>query len=124
LIVLYSDCFMMTANAMATTAENSCVSSTEKNDINAKHDSSQNNPSQHSSTSSSTRKDTTTTTFTSHSLHDNLLQTHHRVDPMEFYTIEAVLGEGSMVRAFLINMSICLLTFYSQGRYYCPSPPI
>jgi hypothetical protein len=34
----------------------------------------------------------------SHTLHDNLLQTHHEVDPMEFYTIEAVLGEGSMVR--------------------------
>ena len=34
----------------------------------------------------------------SHSLHDSMLQKHHKDDPMEFYTIEAVLGEGSMVR--------------------------
>ena len=34
----------------------------------------------------------------SHSLHDNMLQKHHKDDPMQFYTIEAVLGEGSMVR--------------------------
>jgi hypothetical protein len=35
----------------------------------------------------------------SNKLHDNLLQTHHEVDPMEFYTIVSVLGEGSMVRS-------------------------
>ena len=38
----------------------------------------------------------------SHSLHDNMLEKHHKIDPMEFYTIEAVLGEGSMVRFLFV----------------------
>jgi hypothetical protein len=70
--------------------------STESNKTNDTH-------STHSKTSSSSLSTTATTTtatqhLLSHSLHNNMLQKHQRDDPMQFYTIEAVLGEGSMVR--------------------------
>ena len=53
-----------------------------------------------SKATSSTTMATTTRqnhTILSHSLHENMLEKHHKIDPMEFYTIETVLGEGSMV---------------------------
>jgi hypothetical protein len=52
----------------------------------------------HSSDTLSTAKSggTATPHLKSATVHENMLQKHHRIDPMEFYTIESVLGEGSM----------------------------
>ena len=76
------------------------------------HENDSTNTDTNSKASSTVVSTSTTTTATphnknhrnhllSHSLHENMLQKHHKDDPMEFYTIEAVLGEGSMVRMFL-----------------------
>jgi hypothetical protein len=70
-----------------------------------------NNSSIRSDTNSTNSKTSSSSTsrathLMSHSLHDNMLQKHHKDDPLQFYTIEAVLGEGSMVcMSFLARVS-------------------
>lgn len=47
-------------------------------------------------TASTAKSRSSTPHLMSASVHENLIQIHHKVDPLEFYIIEAVLGEGSM----------------------------
>jgi hypothetical protein len=47
-------------------------------------------------TASTVKSNSSTSHLVSASVHENLIQIHHKVDPLEFYFIEAVLGEGSM----------------------------
>ena len=73
--------------------------------LNNNHHQNKKNMILHNSTRSIRSNGTATSTSTtkssghlvSSSVHDNMIQKHKAVDPMEYYMIETVLGEGSMV---------------------------